>query len=456
MQAARKITFGVAAAWAGRAIGILGTLILMPVLFRFLAPDELGVWFLLSGAGAFVAVLDLGFSPTLTRHIAFALGKADRGEAEPQNEVADLIASSRTVYRWLSLTVFVIAWPAGIAYLHALDLRPALHESAWLAWTVLCAGHAVTLWSGIVGCILTGLGDVGWESLLTSVTFAATVAGNIIVLSLGAGLVGLALVWLVAELVRRGLGWMMIRRRHPILFAQPGTRNRQLVREMLVPTRQKFLLNAGGLATSKSQTYIVAWMLSASAVPNLAAALMLFNQAAILPLSLIQSAAPFISRASRARDPQGTRRLALRAAGWSSLLALVFCGGVLLFGRPLLDLWLGPGHYLGPWIMLLIGLAVFLETHQGAWGQLAQALGRVPWRIWLVLGIASVVAMLVGGRLDGLRGLCIGRVLPGLTLGAWILPRLALRELQALPSEPVSPYVDERPMAAPVLTRTSS
>jgi len=47
MSVTRRIAFGVAASWLSRGITILLGLILLPVLFRHLPREELGVWLLL-------------------------------------------------------------------------------------------------------------------------------------------------------------------------------------------------------------------------------------------------------------------------------------------------------------------------------------------------------------------------------------------------------------------------
>ena len=74
MSVTRRIAFGAAASWFSRGVTILLGLVLMPVLFRYLPKEELGVWLLLGQSWAAMGILDLGFGITLTRRIAFAGG----------------------------------------------------------------------------------------------------------------------------------------------------------------------------------------------------------------------------------------------------------------------------------------------------------------------------------------------------------------------------------------------
>src|SRR5438132_10074286 len=105
-----RIAFGAAASWFSRGLAILMELVLMPVLFRHLPKEELGVWLLLGQSWAALSILDLGFGVVFTRRIAFAAGTREvNGEltAGAAAEISDLIATGRHVYRWLAAAALV-------------------------------------------------------------------------------------------------------------------------------------------------------------------------------------------------------------------------------------------------------------------------------------------------------------------------------------------------------------
>src|SRR5436189_5590348 len=118
MSVSRRILFGVAASWFSRGLTILLGMVLMPVLFRHLPKEELGVWLLLGQSWAAMGILDLGFGVTLTRRIALAKGKSggDPNAAltdETQREIADLVYCGRRIYRIMAAGVFLVAWSLG-------------------------------------------------------------------------------------------------------------------------------------------------------------------------------------------------------------------------------------------------------------------------------------------------------------------------------------------------------
>src|SRR6266403_4267039 len=100
MSVSRRILFGAAATWFSRGLTILLGLVLLPVLFRHLPKEELGVWLLLGQSWAALGIFDLGFGVTLTRRIAFAKGKSGSEPNTPLMpetlaEIADLVATGR-------------------------------------------------------------------------------------------------------------------------------------------------------------------------------------------------------------------------------------------------------------------------------------------------------------------------------------------------------------------------
>src|SRR5260370_10057941 len=105
---ARRMSWGAGSSWVSRCVSIVLGLLLIPVLFRHLPREELGVWLLLGQSWATLGILDLGLGVTLTRRIAFAIGKSgvEPGTTltrETLNDIADLIATGRQLCSFLAI-----------------------------------------------------------------------------------------------------------------------------------------------------------------------------------------------------------------------------------------------------------------------------------------------------------------------------------------------------------------
>ena len=186
MSINKRIAFGATASWFSRGVSILMGLVLLPVLFRHLPKEELGVWMLLGQSWAALGIFDLGFGATLTRRIAFAKGKSGSDPSvaltdQTLREIADLVATGKIVYRALSVLAFITSMVAGFFYLRTLHLGSMPLSMVWLAWSVLCLSQALGVWANVWNCVLLGVGYVGWDAVLGSVASALTLLAQIIV-----------------------------------------------------------------------------------------------------------------------------------------------------------------------------------------------------------------------------------------------------------------------------------
>ncbi|HTX22168.1 MAG TPA: hypothetical protein VMD27_09985, partial [Candidatus Aquilonibacter sp.] len=106
MSVTRRIAFGAAASWFSRGVTILLGLVMMPVLFRFLPKEELGVWLLLGQSWVALGVFEYGIQLAFTRRFAFVVGKAGglnvQITGDSAREMADLIAVTLRIYHWLT------------------------------------------------------------------------------------------------------------------------------------------------------------------------------------------------------------------------------------------------------------------------------------------------------------------------------------------------------------------
>ena len=127
MSFGRRIFFGVSAGTVSRFVSIALRLVLIPILFRAMGDDELGVWFVLMNSGAFLALLTFGIPKTLDRRIALASASdgihagGDRSRVAI-DRVSDLIATGKRMFRWAAVVVFALSMGSGLLFLSHLEL----------------------------------------------------------------------------------------------------------------------------------------------------------------------------------------------------------------------------------------------------------------------------------------------------------------------------------------------
>jgi O-antigen/teichoic acid export membrane protein len=436
MSVTRRIAFGAAASWFNRGVTILLGLVLMPVLFRYLPKEELGVWLLLGQSWAAMGILDLGIGVTLTRRIALAKGKSGGDPNAPLTpetlrEIADLTESGRRIYHVMSAGVFIISWVAGFFYLRDLHLHDVSHTTVWLAWTILCASQACAVWATVWTCLLQGVGYVGWDALIASFITTLALTAQIIAVLCGGGLVALATVATIGALGQRWITRWLAKARRPELFSLRGQWNCEVLRGIPSLAFRAWLTAVGIILVQNSDSFFIASMRGAASIPAFRAAFLVVLNVHMLAGVFASSSAVFVSHLWQAGQIAEVQRIVMRNLRLG--LSIMLCGGaaILAAGESLFDVWLGPSNYVG-WGVVIIFVATFVLEQQtfiistGCRATEDEAFAGVM----MTGGILKLLFAFFFTRRFGLVGLACATLIAQLLTAHWFVIYRGLRRLQ--------------------------
>jgi O-antigen/teichoic acid export membrane protein len=436
MSVTRRIMFGAVASWFSRGLTIVLGLVLMPVLFRHLPKEELGVWLLLGQSWAALGILDLGLGVTLTRRIALAKGKSGGDPDAPLTqetlrEIADLTESGRRIYQLMSLGVFVVAWLAGFFYLRNLSLHEISHTTVWIAWTILCASQACAVWATVWTCLLQGVGYVGWDALIASLITTLTLTTQIIVVLCGGGLVALAAVATIGALGQRWLTRRLARIRRPELFSLRGCWNPEILRGMPSLAFRAWLTILGGVLVQNTDSFFIASLKGAGQIPAFRAAFLVVLNLHMVACVFASSSFVFVSHLWQAGQIGEVQRIIERNLRLG--LSIMLCGGaaILASGQSLFDVWLGPSNYVGGTIVALFVATFVLEQQTfiistGARATEDEAFAGVT----VTGGILKLLFAFLLTKKFGLVGLACSTIVAQLPTAHWFVLYRGLRRLQ--------------------------
>jgi O-antigen/teichoic acid export membrane protein len=436
MSVAKRIAFGAVSSWVNRCTIILLGLLLMPVLFRHLPREELGVWLLLGQSWAVLGIFDLGFGVTLTRRIAFAIGKSGTDPGAPLTpetlgEVANLVETGRKIYRWLATSAFVVAFGAGFFSLRGLHLSTVSLSGVWIAWGVLCLAQSLAVWASVWTCLLQGVGYVGWDALLAAFTSSLTLAAQIIVALAGGGLIGLAIVAAAGALAQRFLILMLARRKRPELFSIRGSWDAASLKSM-VPLALKAWVTSLGLAVVlNSDQFFIAGLEGATQIPAYRAAYIVFLNLNMIAVTFASSSSVFITQLWQAGALVQVHRIVTHNLRLG--LVIMATGGacILGLGQHMFDVWLGPGNYIGTPLAVVFFLLLMLEAQCFIIATCSRATEDEAFAVLAVVAAALKVALsLILGAKFGLIGIALGTLGAQLSTNHWFMCLRGLRRLR--------------------------
>ncbi|MBA3832897.1 MAG: lipopolysaccharide biosynthesis protein [Chthoniobacterales bacterium] len=436
MSVTRRIAFGAGASWFGRGVTIVLGLLILPVLFRHLPKEELGVWLLLGQSWVAMGILDLGVSVTLTRRIALAKGKSGPDPDAPLTpeslrDIADLVASGRRIYYVMAGGVFLVSWIAGFFYLRNLHLHNLSHATVWIAWTILCASQALNLLAVVWDCLLLGVGYVGWDALVASFISAMTLAAQIIAVLLGGRLIALASIATAGALSSRFITRWLARRRRPELFRLRGRWNREVLRGLPHTAFRAWLTALGTALVFNSDQFFIAASRGAENIPAFRAAYILVHNITVLAVTFGLASSVFVSHYWQAGDLAAVRRLVERNARLGLLIMLCACAFLLTVAQGLFELWLGPGNFIGYRILAVFLAYETFEAHSYIISTSSRATDDEAFGFSsLAAGLLKIGLAFALLNRFGLLGLALATMLALLLTNHWYAVYRGLKRLQ--------------------------
>ena len=436
MSITKRILFGAAASWFSRASTIVLGLVLMPILFRHLPKEELGIWLLLGQSWAAMGILDLGFGPTLTRRIALTKGKSGSDpnsllSSESLTEIADLVASGQRIYRFMALGVFIVSWALGFFYLQHLELHELDRSTVWAAWTILCACQALTVWATVWNCLLQGVGYVGWDAIITSVVSALMLIGQIVAVLVGGRLIALAVIAASSALFQRGIIRWFAKKQRPELFSLNGEWNPKVLKGMRGLAFRAWLTGLGTVLVFNTDGMFIASATSSDQIPAYRAAFLVVLNLHMLACVFGLSSSVFVSHLWQAGELSEVQRIVERNLRLG--LSIMLSGGaaILAAGPSLFDVWLRPGNYAGSGVLAIFVVLFVLEQQTFVISTASRATEHEAFAGWLMaggflkIGLAPVLL-----KFCGLRGLALGTLIAQLLTAHWFVPWCGLRRLR--------------------------
>lgn len=427
MSLQERIVFAVAAVWLSRVVTIALNLFLLPVMFHHLSKSELGTWLLLLQAGTIVQFMDFGLTNIMNRRIAIASGSAAPGSSA---SVDDLMASGRLLFRVAAVAVFLLTAAGGWALMPRLALDPGTLLAARLAWLVLCVGYGVNLASNTWSAAVQGLGYIAAASVVVTTVGACTAVGQLVAVTAGGGIVGLSVAALFGSLAQRWVLWRLLRERRPDLLEGRRSARRDVSVALLRPALAYWLTEIGAVLLLRTDQFFIAGFQDPSRIPAYYAAYSLVFNLAGVALAVGDAACVFLSRTWREDDPRASHPLVLRNAR----IGLALMGGgvavMAAVGEAVIDLWLGPGHFVGRPVLLVFCAMLTLYVQQSLLLNFSRATENESYAVcYLVAGALNVAITYLLAEPMGLLGIALGTLVAQILSTNWFVPRSALRRL---------------------------
>lgn len=156
--------------YLGYFLQICSNVILLPFILAKITSTELGLWYTFSSIGMLVNLLDMGFSPTLTRNITYAWSGAKDIQKEGAEAFSDdgdpnytllnkILHACKKINMTISLLAILILLFVGTPYIIYV-IRDDVKIQYLIAWVIYCFAIYVNLYFNYWTSALKGIGAI--------------------------------------------------------------------------------------------------------------------------------------------------------------------------------------------------------------------------------------------------------------------------------------------------------
>jgi Na+-driven multidrug efflux pump len=436
-------------AWFLNGLRLGSGLIVLPLVLHLFSKSELGLYMVLLKLAGLAAMIDFGFGPTVNRFVCYAMGGAKEIEAQgaPTSAAGEgpnytllwqLLATTRKLYRYLSLVLLIVLGIGGTLMVERLIRgEQALHPEFGLllprlAWAATLLATVLDIYSNWWGNYLRGLNEV---RAATKVAAAAAIARLGIAAGLlisGAGLLSLPIATMASSLIQRHYARICCLK---LLPPQPRLLDLDLRKNlrMLWPNSWRLGVHLfSSYAVALASTLICAGVYHLEVSAMYETSVQLIGYASSMAAVWTLTKWPLIGQLQARRDQAAIQRVIGPRIWLQNLTFLILAGGVVLFAPAVLD-WVGKDKELLPrYWMLCLTFGAFLELQVSTFGTLIATGNRLPF-LWpaVATNLFSITVSLLLLRWTswGPGALILGPLLAGSAFNYWYWPRYAARML---------------------------
>ncbi|HEX5234140.1 MAG TPA: oligosaccharide flippase family protein [Silvibacterium sp.] len=419
----RKLALGSSMRVLHQLLGIGIGFALTPFIIHWLGPEQYGIWAL---AGAFVgyySLLDLGLSGAVFTHMSHAIG------AQDYENGARIYRTGLSIFSLLGgiLVVVTLCIAAGVLLLHP-------SHSITLSIVVLVVGFqtAVSFPMRAPFGVLNAGSHFETTSLVLIMSAVLRTIGTVVVLRAGKGVLGLAVINLLAWIPGYTLVCIAVHWRYPFIRPRAlGKWDRPTAHKLFSFGVPVLIGQIADRIRLQTDTLVVSLFLGLSAVThyNIATTLDLYYMDGIL--AIIGVLTPVLSMQMSARDTAGMRssiltgtRLAICTGGFAAF-------GLIVLGKDFIRRWMGSAYVDAYPVLVVLVAAMFLDLWQSTTvnALFATMHQKTYAKVNISEAIANLFLSLALAPRFGMLGIALGTLIPSVMVRGFVQPWIVERKL---------------------------
>jgi O-antigen/teichoic acid export membrane protein len=409
--------------WFALVVNGLVSIALTPVLIHGLGDFHYGMWILVGSLVEYSSFIDMGLRLTLQRFVARHQG------AHQSKELSDTFETALALALCVCLMLCLLTGILAVIMPGFFGLKGAASDLFVKVVVLLGLSVAVTFPARVLASYLCGLQRYDVYNLAAVVTGLGRAALLVGVLHWGYGVLACSVVSLVIAALSLVLHWRLVRWVAPMASLQWWRASWERARELFTFSIYVFLANMGDFIRFRVDSFVIARWLAMSLVTPFNVATRIIDYFRSLMFTVLGPLMTKMSALDGQLRQKDLQEVFLRSTKITALLAF-FIGSILMLdGKILLSVWVGP-KYVSVYIPLMVlALGHSISVAQSPSVNILLARGRHrPMGWWtLIEGLFNLALSIYWAGKYGLVGVALGTAVPQIFVKLTLQPWFALR-----------------------------
>jgi O-antigen/teichoic acid export membrane protein len=419
VRANRSLAIGAATNWAAFAAALSVSFFLTPYLVRHLGKEQYGVWSVVENILAYFTLFDLGIAACLVRFVAKYHTTGDRAELNK------IVSACLAVFTVAAACVLVLGSALVPFVGPALERQLGTPGDVAPFMLLMVANLAVTLPLSVFPNILDGLQRYPAKSAVRVVFLALRVGGVLLAMETRPGLLPLAVVYTLTNLLEHAAMAAIAFRFLPGLRISAAGVTRETLRQVRGYSVDAFLAMLAGRVTVRTGAIVVGGFVGVAAAAYYSIASKLVDMAKDLLRYATTTLTPAVSERETKGDHDGIRTVLLVGTRWVLYLVLPVHLGLLFFANPFLVAWMKDPQFAG-WCfptVAILSATLTIGVAQSVTSRILYGMGKLRLFARLALVEAAVnlgLSLLLVGPL-GLEGVAVAVAVPNVLFCLFVI-----------------------------------
>jgi len=419
----RTIFKNIGANWLVVLTSMMLGFFLTPFVLHHLGETAFGLWILLSSLTDYYGLLDAGTRNAVIRYVARFAAQRD---FENLNSVASTMLASYCVLAFILVIVTVIG---ASRIQEVLQIPPDFESSARPLLLVLGLGMAGRLPLNLFAGILEGLQEFVWISRVQVIALLVRSGLTVLALVYGYGVITLGIIVVGMNVAAHLMYVVLVHALCPELKIHPRSVRWSTFNMLMSFGLVTLWIGIAQNLRFQTQPLVIGAFESVTAISFFVLASRLVDYATLLVQATAEVFTPMASHFDAQGDLERVRRVLIIGNRYASLVAFPLAAVLLVLGKSILLVWLGPRFASSYLILVILIVPTTIYLAQAASTKVLYGTAQHAWlaRVLLLEGIANVSLSILLIRRFGIVGVAFGTAIPLLCTSIFLLPRHVCR-----------------------------